>query len=78
MKDKRIDSFTRFKAFMYMNYYVLYIEELYLYSFQAKYPTEPRLENVDRFRPAGARRVELSMGGVHARYLHLCAVRRQV
>jgi len=61
-----------------MIYYVLYIEGLYLYRFQATYPTEPTLEYVDRIHPTGAQRVELSMGGAHVRYLHLCAVRRRV
>ena len=79
MKDKRIESFTRFKASVYMNYYVQYIEGLYLYRFRAKSPTElTTLGIVDRIRPTGARRMELSMGGAHAHPLHLCAVRRRV
>jgi hypothetical protein len=37
MKDKRIDSFARFEASLYMNYYVLYMEELYLYRHLSRY-----------------------------------------
>ena len=78
MKDKRIDSFTRLQASFYMIYYVLYVEELYLYRCEAKYPTELMLEYVDRIHLTGAQRVELSMGNAHVRYLHRCAVRHQV
>jgi hypothetical protein len=37
MKDRRIASFARFEASLYMNYYVLYMEELYLYRHLSRY-----------------------------------------